>query len=95
MADAAFIIYDHFGVVLGFVRGAAGVSAEHASAARVSCVPDEFKTGKYIWDAENEGYILNPAYEEQTALGKIYRANIGWVYPDYVPDEKANLGGIL
>ena len=87
MADTAFILYDSHYVVLGVVKGAAAVSAEHASAAKVSYVPDDFKTGKYIWDAENKDYILNPAYEEQTALGKIYWTNVGWVYPDYVPEE--------
>ena len=87
MTETAFILYDSCYVVLGVVKGAAAVSAEYALSAKVSFVPDDFKTGKYIWDAENEDYILNPAYEEQTALGKIYWANVGWVDPDYVPEE--------
>lgn len=87
MNSTVFILYDSFYVVLCVIKGAAAVSAEQASAAKVSYVPDDFETGKYIWDAENEGYILNPAYEEQTVLGKIYWANVGWVYPDHVPEK--------
>lgn len=87
MLNANFIIYDKHFVIIAYVSAAIVDVKDCISKEVLKPLPPNWSSGQYIWDSETKDYIYNPEYDEQTALGKLYWANVGWVDSDYNPNE--------
>lgn len=88
MLNAKFIIVDLSNIVVGYIAGGNGASIDDPNMIvyPVAYYPDPVLIGGWYWDAKNEEYIPNPDYDAETAAGKIYYPNVGWVYPEPEPE---------
>lgn len=89
MLNASIIFYDLNNVVVAWVVGAesGSVNMKDCTAATVSDIPDRCAYATHKYDPETGEIYVNPDYETETAAGKEYVINVGWVYPEENGDE--------
>lgn len=81
--NESFVFYDSNNVIVGWGYCSSGsMSMDECNTVTGLDIPNgcEYATHKY--NPETGEIYVNPDYETETAAGKVYISNVGWVYPE-------------
>lgn len=82
--NGSVVFYDSNNVIIGWAMGSTGsdISMSDCTTAIVSDIPNDCVYASHKYDPETGEIYVNPDYETETAAGKEYVINVGWVYPE-------------